>query len=198
MAPRRPVTAAKGTRRARKSATSHRAREKMAAAARARRRAEQQVRAQTLAQQQAFLTAYANVGVITAAAKLVEIDRKRHYEWLADPKKYPTYRAAFADAHEQAADRLEAEMFRRGVQGVEKPVFGKLPGKDTGSGKIGTIPEYSDRMLELLIKARRPERFRERFEHTGAGGAPLPPPGPAVAFYAMPDNRRPRRQGARP
>ena len=173
MAPRRPVTAAKGTRRARKSATAQRARAK-AAATRARKAAKQQARAQTLAHQKAFLTAYANVGVITAAAKLVEIDRKRHYEWLAEPNKYPTYREDFADAHEQAADRLEAEMFRRGVQGIEKPVFGKLAGKDTGSGQIGTIQEYSDRMLELLIKARRPETFRERFEHSGPDGGPIP------------------------
>ena len=35
-------------------------------------------------------------------------------------------------------------------------------------------------------------RCRERYENTGAGGAPLP--AAAVTIYAMPDNRRPRRK----
>jgi hypothetical protein len=29
-------------------------------------------------------------------------------------------------------------------------------------------------MLELTLKARRPEKFRERFEHSGPNGAPIP------------------------
>ena len=166
--------------RTRKPATRPRAREKTdKGKARDKAKAEtrataRRARAETEAHQRVFLEKYSTAGVITVAAQLAGIDRKRHYEWLDQPEKYPTYAADFADAHERACDRLEAELFRRGVQGVVKPVFGKLAGESTGSGKIGEITEYSDRLLELLVKSRRPERFRERFEHSGPGGGPIP------------------------
>ncbi len=141
------------------------------------KRAAQAARAATLAQQKLFLEHYSGLGVITAAAKLAGIDRKRHYEWLEDTKKYPDYQASFDDAHEQACDRLEAEMVRRGAIGWDEPVFGKLPsnnGANAGNGIIGHIRKYSDRMLELALKARRPAVFRERFEHSGPEGGPIP------------------------
>lgn len=147
-------------------------------------------RPKTRAQQGAFLEQYAAIGVITAAAKLVGISRMKHYEWLADPKKYPDYRRRFNDAAEQAADRAEQEMVRRGIVGWEEPVFGKLPGKDEGSGIIGKKRMFSDRMLELCLKARRPEKFRERTstEVTGKGGGPVES---RVQFY-LPKNGRER------
>ncbi len=130
-------------------------------------------RARTRAQQDAFLEQFAAIGVITAACKLVGIDRQRHYEWMAASDKYPDYAERFANAVEEAADRAEAEMVRRGIQGWEEPVYGKLPGRETGFGVIGSRRLFSDRMLELCLKARRPEKFRERMEHTGAGGGAI-------------------------
>jgi len=136
-------------------------------------RTPQRARAGTLAKQALFLQHYASIGVITASARLAGISRSLHYEWLKQSKKYPKYAKQFEDAREQACDRLETEMIRRGVQGWDEPVYGKLAGKDTGSGQIGTIRKYSDRMLEIALKACRPERFRERYEHSGPGNAPL-------------------------
>lgn len=135
----------------------------------------QHVRARTLALQALFLRNYAAIGVITAAAKASGIDRGQHYDWLARSDKYPGYRKQFEDAHEQACDRLETEMIRRGVQGWDEPVFGKQPGKDTGTGVVGHIRKWSDRMLEIALKARRPEKFRERYdlEHSGPQGGPI-------------------------
>ncbi len=130
-------------------------------------------RAKTLALQRLFLEQFANIGVITAASKLCGVDRAMHYRWLQDKEKYPEYGGQFLEASEMAADRAEAEMVRRGIIGWEEPVFGKLPGKETGTGKVGSRRMFSDRMLELCLKARRPEKFRERHEHTGAGGGPI-------------------------
>ena len=127
----------------------------------------------SIARQAAFLQQYAAIGVISTAARLSGISRSEHYAWLALPVKYPKYAKHFEDAHEQACDRLETEMIRRGLHGWDEPVYGKLPGKDTGSGQVGTIRKYSDRMLEIALKACRPERFRERFEHSGPGNTPL-------------------------
>lgn len=122
----------------------------------------------TLAEQEAFLAAYAAEGVITAAAALAKIDRKRHYEWLDDSEKYPDYEGRFKEAHEKACDRLEKEAVRRAVEGWEEPVYGS-GGPGVGSVQVGAVRKYSDRMLEIMLKARRPERFRERHDFTSAG-----------------------------
>lgn len=127
-----------------------------------------EARAKTLAQQGAFLAAFAKVGVITEAATRSGVDRQRHYEWLADPEKYPGYAERYAEANEQACDALEAEAVRRGAEGWEEPVY-------QGGKLVGRVVRHSDRMLELVLKARLPEKYRERqsMELTGKGGGPL-------------------------
>ena len=67
---------------------------------------------------------------------------------------------------------LEDEARRRALQGVEKPVFRE-------GRQVGTVTEYSDTLLIFLLKARRPEKFRDRarFEalnKKSAGGAGRP------------------------
>ncbi len=68
-------------------------------------------------------------------------------------------------AIEEAADCLEREAWRRAVEGWEEPVF--YQGKE-----VGAVRKYSDRMLELLLKGHRPEKFKDRHEVTG-GPSPL-------------------------
>jgi hypothetical protein len=34
---------------------------------------------------------------------------------------------------------------------------------------VGFIQEYSDTLLIFLLKGLRPEKYRERFEHSGPG-----------------------------
>jgi hypothetical protein len=52
------------------------------------------------------------------------------------------------------------------VAGVERPV--------TVAGEREVIREYSDRMLEMLLKAHRPEKYRERYDvTTRTGGSDL-------------------------
>jgi hypothetical protein len=79
---------------------------------------------------------------------------------------------AWEDALEQGTDSLEDEARRRALQGVEKPVFRE-------GRQVGTVTEYSDTLLIFLLKARRPEKFRDRarFEalnKKSAGGAGRP------------------------
>lgn len=65
---------------------------------------------------------------------------------------------AFADMEEEAKgfyiERLEAEAFRRGHDGVDRPVFYK--GK-----KIATVKEFSDRLLEMLLQGADPDKYRK-------------------------------------
>jgi hypothetical protein len=56
------------------------------------------------------------------ACEATKVGRSSHYRWL---KRDAEYREAFAVAKEEVADLLEAEAFRRAVEGVEKPVRDK-------------------------------------------------------------------------
>ena len=113
--------------------------------------------------QKAFLKAYRKTGNVTCAADAAKIDRASHYRWLEEPD----YKAQFGDAADEAADRLEEEARRRAVDGVDEPV-GWYQGKPGG-----TVKRYSDTLLIFLLKGVRPEKYRERFEHTGKDGGPI-------------------------
>ncbi len=123
-----------------------------------------------LADQSAFLKSYALIGVITIAAQHANVSRSRHYEWLNDPR-YPDYFDRFKEAHAKAVDRLEGEAIRRAIQGVEEPVFGSTVDAKGNrvTGKIGTVTKYSDRLLEVLLRAKKPEVYRENLDITSGG-----------------------------
>jgi len=61
------------------------------------------------------------------------------------------------DARNEMADRLEAEAVRRAFKGVRTPVY-------QGGLLAGHVTQYSDALLTLLLKAMRPEKYRERSE----------------------------------
>jgi hypothetical protein len=112
-----------------------------------------------------FLETYEATGNISRSADLSGISCGTHYRWLREDPEYATM---FEEAHSRACDALEAEARRRAVEGVEKPVFyrGQI---------VGCIREYSDRMLELLLKAKKPREFRERVstEISGPDSGPI-------------------------
>lgn len=110
-----------------------------------------------------FLQALAETCNVSEACRRASIGRQTAYEWRADDEGFAT---SWREAEQEAADRLEREAWRRGVEGIDKPI--------TYQGQVtGTFKEYSDRMLELLLKAHRPEKYVERREITGKDGAPI-------------------------
>lgn len=112
-----------------------------------------------------FLKAIAETGNITAAAKAAGINRDTFYQRRDTDK---TFAAAVADALESATDALELEARRRAQHGTEKPVY-------QGGKRVGTVQEYSDTLLIFLLKAHRPEKYREKIDHRHGGAAELPP-----------------------
>jgi hypothetical protein len=118
---------------------------------------------------EAFLTALADTGIVSAAANIAGITRARAYQ----VRKHDSgFASAWEEAEEQAADALEAEAWRRAVDGVAEPLVsaGKVVHDDDGQPLA--IRRYSDNLLLALLKARRPERFKDRavVEHDIADG----------------------------
>lgn len=71
-------------------------------------------------------------------------------EWMRDPDFKLEYQAAY----EAGSDRLEDEAYRRAHDGVSKPVFQQ-------GECVGHVQEYSDTLMRDLLRARRPDKFRE-------------------------------------
>jgi hypothetical protein len=124
-------------------------------------------------QKRAFLAAYAEVGTITHAAQAAGIYRGTVYEWCESD---PAFADAWDAAKEAFADLLEREARRRAVDGVEEYVLhhGKVL-RDPETGEYLKRRTYSDRLMELMLRAKRPAEYRDRTstELSGPDGAPL-------------------------
>jgi hypothetical protein len=106
---------------------------------------------------------------VAESCRAAGLARRSVYEWRdADPE----FMADWLEAEAEAVDKLEREAWRRGAEGYDEPVI--FQGVITDSYK-----KYSDRMLEILLKGHRPERFKERIaaEHSGT-----------VAINILPDD----------
>jgi hypothetical protein len=108
-----------------------------------------------------FLACLAELGNVSGACALVGLSRSRAYALRGED---PAFAAAWDEAEEIATDALEAEARRRALEGVPRPLVssGKLVRDDGGA--VVYVREYSDRLLEILLKAHRPGKFRERPE----------------------------------
>lgn len=80
-----------------------------------------------------FLRLIAETGNVSAACKACRIDRSNPYHLRA---RSPEFKAAWETADEQACDELEAEARRRAL-------------------------ESSDGLLQFMLKALRPDKYRE-------------------------------------
>jgi hypothetical protein len=113
----------------------------------------------------AFIAELRLRGNISDAARAAGLRRETFYEWRA---KDVDFAAAWNEALEEATDTMEREAWRRAVEGVEKPIVGRI-GKDQ-DGIVTYVQEYSDSLMQLLLKAHRPEKYRERqdIQHSGS------------------------------
>ena len=106
----------------------------------------------TSARRAAFLAALAETGNVSRAARAAKASRSRAYQLKADD---PQFAEEWAGALEIATDALDAEARRRAMDGVETPRFHQ--------GQIaGTVKKYSDSLLMFLLRAHRPDLYRER------------------------------------
>lgn len=111
----------------------------------------------TARRRQVFLATLRDTANVSAAARAARLPRRSAYQ-LRDHD--PAFREDWEQALEEALDDLEAELRRRAIEGVEKPVF--YAGKP-----CGTIRTYSDQLGVFLLKCRRPEVFAGERGETG-------------------------------
>lgn len=114
-----------------------------------------------------FLDALGETANVSKAAAVTGISRQRFYR-LRDADD--TFAQAWDAAFEQGVDALEEEALRRAIEGEVNKVY-------YGGKEIGATRKLSDSLLMFLLKALRPERYKERpaAETNEQGGAPLTP-----------------------
>ena len=103
------------------------------------------------------------------ACEVARVARSEHYRWL----RYRRYAARFREAEEHAIQALETEARRRAMVGIEKPIFYK-------GHAVTYVRAFSDGLLMFLLKAKRPDIYRDRGPN-GSGPAEPPSPPPADA-----------------
>jgi hypothetical protein len=115
--------------------------------------AERRLQARTAKAQAQFLCEFSLCGNVLRAARAAGVGRRTVYEWLLDRR----FKELYDEAHEDALDQLEDEARRRAVDGVLEPVV-------SGGKHVTDVRKYSDTLLITLLKAKRPDSYRDRQE----------------------------------
>src|SRR5262252_10142639 len=106
----------------------------------------------------AFLADYASWGNITSACKAAGIVRNTFYNWTEHDEAFAA-QVKVADA--AATERLEREAWRRATEGTPYTRTSYWHGEPVGTdSKI----EYSDALMMLLLRARKPDIYREKVD----------------------------------
>lgn len=109
-----------------------------------------------------FLETLATTGQITKAAKAAGVARETPYAWR---KLDEQFAKDWDAALEKAYDVLEDVAIERATKGHLKPVY-------QGGVKVGSVREYSDGLLALLLKAHKPA-FRDKSDVNLTGSVSL-------------------------
>lgn len=106
-----------------------------------------------------FLEALEDTGMVTEACRRAGVGRTTAYVHRQHDEDFAL---AWHEVEERAIERMEREAYRRAVEGVEKPLV-------SGGQLVTTCTEYSDGLMTTLLKAHRPEKYRDNYkiEHSG-------------------------------
>lgn len=128
-----------------------------------------------------FLRTFAVRGIVLEGCRAAGVSRSTVEKWKENSEWfYELYMVAI----EEAADRIEAEAFRRAVDGYDEPViYQGMPttviDPVTGEERMLTIRKFSDTLMQTMLKGARPEKYRDnhKVEVSGSGGGVLIVPG---------------------
>lgn len=114
-----------------------------------------------------FLEALADTGNVSKSCEIADIARQSAY-------RHKSKFSGFSDDWEVALkigmSTLEDEAVRRARDGVDEGIYYQ-------GDVVGHVRKYSDTLLIFLLKAHKPEKYRDTFHHemTGKDGGPLGP-----------------------
>jgi hypothetical protein len=111
-----------------------------------------------------FLTKLEATANVSAAAKAAGYARKHMYELRAEDKDFA---AAWDEAEARGCNAIEAEIWRRRIEGVECDVLHGDMVNVEEKGQAFKIREYSEALLLARLEANRPEKHSDRAERTG-------------------------------
>lgn len=123
-----------------------------------------------------FLEGLSHGYSVTASAWTIGVHRLTMYRWRSASEMTRQEDGSYTDdfcvrwdaSIECGVDTLEDEARRRAERGVDRPVY-------QGGVMVGTVTEYSDTLMSLLMKGNRPQKFNtERHELSGPGGKAIP------------------------
>lgn len=105
-----------------------------------------------------FFEVFAESANISEACRVTGYARTSVYEWR---DKYPEFAKRWQDSEARATEKLEYALFKRATEGVTRrdPIVWQ--------GEIVAhkeVTEYSDTAAIFLLKARNPEKYRERID----------------------------------
>lgn len=110
-----------------------------------------------------FVKRLGEVGVVLRACEAAGISRQTAYDWRRDDDEFA---ASWDRALEDHLDTIEEALYERAVKGLDEPVY-------QGGQLVGHKRNYSDTAAIFMLKGGRPEKFRERYEHSGPKGGPI-------------------------
>jgi hypothetical protein len=115
---------------------------------------------------QRFLAALRETGNVRGACIAAAVPRTNIYEHRHADEAFAK---AWEEAEQIAADRLEAEAWRRGVDGVAEPLVsaGRLVSDQDGQPLF--IQRYSDQLLLALLRAHKPDKYQDKIDHKLTG-----------------------------
>jgi len=106
-----------------------------------------------------FLDALREIPSVRDACKAAGIHRATVYDKRESDSDFAE---AWDDALKEGVESLESEAMRRAVHGTEKIKFHE-------DGSISELEvKYSDTLMITLLKAHRPDKYRETVEHSGS------------------------------
>jgi hypothetical protein len=117
--------------------------------------------------QEAFIAKIANGTMHTAALRSLGLTWRRvSLHMTTDPEFATRYQEAITMREQLITILREEEADRRAIEGWDEPVF-------QNGIQVGVIRRFSDKLMELRLKATNPRKYAERYEHTGVDGGPI-------------------------
>ena len=121
--------------------------------------------ARTISARAKFLDVLRKTANVSLACRCLKVSRTVAYDQKAED---PEFSAQWDNALQEAYAHLEGEAWRRAFKGCKKPVY-------QGGNLVGYVMEYSDQLMQFLLKGNKPDKFKDRSstELTGKDGGPI-------------------------